>query len=67
MKNRLFTVPGFTPLWNYEHYSEYISQKIVNLSSTNKIHLKCDAFDGSIKSGIRQHIVFSFILDKTSG
>ena len=32
------TVLGFTPGWNYKHYNEYISQKIVNLSSTNKIH-----------------------------
>ena len=31
---------GFTPHWDYKHYNIYISQKIVNLSTTNKIHLK---------------------------
>ena len=30
----------FTPHWGYKHYNEYISQKVVNLSTTNKIHLK---------------------------
>ena len=44
-----------------------ISQKIVNLSSTNKIHLKCDVIDGSIQDGVRQPILFSFVLDKPNG
>ena len=38
-----------------------------NLSSTNKIHLKCDCIDGSIQDGVRQPILFSFVLDKPSG
>ena len=58
---------GFTPGWDYKHYNQYISQKIVNLSNTNKIHLKCDAIDGSIQDGVRQPILFSFVLDKPSG
>ena len=41
---------GFTPGWDYKHYNEYISQKIVNLSNTNKIHLKCDVINGDRKS-----------------
>ena len=40
---------GFTPCWDYKHYKEYTSQKIVNLSSTNKTHLKFDCIDGSFK------------------
>ena len=32
------TILGFTPSWDYKHYNKYISQKIVNLGSTNKIH-----------------------------
>ena len=52
--------------WDYKHY-EYISQKIVNLSTKNKIHLKCDVIDRSILSGLRQPILFGFILDKRSG
>ena len=29
--------------------------------------MKCDCIDGSIQDGIRQPILFSFVLDKTSG
>ena len=61
------TILGFTAGWDYKHYNQYLSQKIVNLSSTNKIHLKCDAIDGSVLNGIRQPILYSFVLDKPSG
>ena len=61
------TVIGFTPGWDYKHYNEYTSQKIVNLTSTNKIHLKCDCIDGSVVNGSRQPILFSFVLDKKPG
>ena len=55
---------GFNPYWDYKHYIKNISQKIVNLSTTNEIHLKCDVSDGSIVSGLRQPLLFSFLLDK---
>ena len=61
------TILGFTPGWDYKHYNHYLSQKILNLSSTNKIHLKCDVIDGSVVNGIRQSILYSFVLDKPSG
>ena len=61
------TILGFTAGWDYKHYNQYLSQKIVNLSNTNKIHLKCDAIDGSVVNGIRQPILYSFVLDKPSG
>ena len=61
------TILGFTPGWDYKHYNEYISQKILNLSSTNKIHLKCDVIDGSLVNGIRHPALYSFVLDKPSG
>ena len=66
---RLFfsTVLGFTPGWAYKHYNKYFSQKFVNLSSTNKVHLKCDIIDGSIQDGVRQPILFSFVLEKPAG
>ena len=68
MKNRFFsTILGFQPHWDYKHYNKHISQKTVNLSSTNKIHLKCDLIDGSIVGGLRQPVLFSFVLDKPSG
>ena len=61
------TILGFASGWDYKHYNKFISQKIVNLSNTNKIHLKCDCIDGTIQDGIRQPILFSFVLDKPSG
>ena len=66
-KSFFSTILGFTPGWDYKHYNQYLSQKIVNLSSTNKIHLKCDAIDGSVVNGIRQPILYSFVLDKPAG
>ena len=66
-KSFFSTILGFTPGWDYKHYNQYLSQKIVNLSSTNKIHLKCDCIDGSVVNGIREPIIFNFVLDKPSG
>ena len=66
-KSFFSTILGFTPCWDYKHYNKYISQKFVNLSNTNKIHLKCDCIDGTIQDGIRQPILFSFVLDKPAG
>ena len=66
-KSFFSTILGFTSGWDYKHYNKYISQKVVNLSNTNKIHLKCDCIDGSIQNGLGQPILFSFVLDKPSG
>ena len=66
-KSFFSTILGFTPGWDYKHYNQYLSQKFLNLSSTNKIHLKCDCIDGSVVNGIREPILFSFVLDKPSG
>ena len=66
-KSFFSTILGFTAGWDYKHYNQYLSQKIVNLSITNKIHLKCDAIDGSVVNGVRQPILYSFVLDKPSG
>ena len=66
-KSFFSSVLGFTPGWDYKHYSKYTSQKVVNLGSTNKIHLKCDCIDGSVLNGVRQPILFSFVLDKLPG
>ena len=68
MKNHFFcNVLGFTSGWDYKHYNKYTSQKIVNLGSTNKIHLKCDSIDGSVVNGYRKPILYSFVLDKLPG
>ena len=56
------TILGFTPGCDYKHYNKYTSQKVVNLGSTNKIHLNCDCIDGSVVNGIRQPILYSFYI-----
>ena len=68
------TLLGFTPYWDYKPTNSnipipvvYTSDKILNLNTINKIHLKCDCIDGSIQDGVRQPILFSFVLDKPSG
>ena len=63
-KSFFSTILGFTTGWDYKHYKEYISLKFVNISSTTKIPLKCDVIDGSVVKGLRQPILYSFVLDK---
>ena len=67
---------GFEPYWDYKPTNSnhnaipgvYTSDKILlNLKTIDKIHLKCDCIDGSIQDGLRQPILFSFVLDKPSG
>ena len=62
-KSFFSTIFGFTSGWDYKHYNEHISQKILYSGSTNKIHLKCDVIDSSIQNGLRQPILYSFVLD----
>ena len=66
-KSFFSTILGFTSGWDYKHYNKYISRKVVNLGSTKKIHLKCDIIDGSVVNGLRQPILYSFVLDKKPG
>ena len=61
------TVLGFTSGWDYKHYIEYTSQKILNLGSTTEIHLKCDVIDGSLVNGLRQPKLYSSVLDQKPG
>ena len=61
------TLLGFIPYWDYKSPGVYNSDKILNLNTTNKIHLKCDVIDGSVVNGIRQPILYSFVLDKKPG
>ena len=61
------TLLGHDPYFDYKVPGVYTSDKILNLNTTNKIHLKCDCIDGSIQDGMRQPILFTFVLDKPSG
>ena len=40
------------------------SEKPNNITSIDKVHLKCDCTDGSIVNGIREPILYYFALDK---
>ena len=44
-----------------------INTIVKKLNNTSKIHLKCDCIDGSIQNGVKQSILYSFVLDKPSG
>ena len=43
------------------------TEKPVMITSTDKVHLKCDCVDGSIVNGIREQILFSFNLSAPPG
>ena len=66
-KSFFSAILGFTAGWGYKHYNQYLSQKIVNLSSTIRRHVKADDIDGSVVDGVRQPIIYSFVLDKPAG
>ena len=66
-KSFFSTILDFTSGWDYKHYNKNTSQKVVNLGSTNKIHLNCDCIDGSVVNGFRHPILYSFVLDKLTG
>ena len=42
----------------------YKSDKPINNTGIDKIHLKCDCVNGSIVNGIREPIFYSFALDQ---
>ena len=61
---------GFIPYWVFEPInaihadSPVVYTYILNLGTRDKIPLKRDVIDGSVVNGIREPILFSFILDK---
>ena len=64
-ENSIFnTILALKHGWDYKYYNEYISQKNVNLNTTDKIHLKCDFINRPVDNGLRQPILYSFVLDK---
>ena len=74
MKNLLYFLLGFliilglkpTNAIHADSPGVYTSDKILNLSTIDRIRLKCDFFDGSSVDGVRQHLLFSLVLDKPS-
>ena len=45
----------------------YKSDRPINITGIDKIHLKCDCIQGSIKNGKRELILFSFALSAPPG
>ena len=59
---------GFTQFLDYKTFNAihadnpgpYTGDKILKLSTIDKIHLKCDITDGSVLNGLGQTLLFSF-------
>ena len=76
-KSFFYTILGFTqsrsyPLDDIEGFYQliaglYKSDKPINITAIDKIHLKCDCIQGSIVDGIREPILYSFALSSPPG
>ena len=76
-KSFFFTVLGFTqshsyPLDDIDGFYQliagsYKSDKPINITGIDKIHLKCDCIQVSIVNGIREPILYSFALSSPPG
>ena len=72
-----YTILGFTQSRSYPlndvdgHYQliavSYISDKPINITGIDKIHLKCDCIQGSKVNGIREPILYSFAMSSPPG
>ena len=76
-KSFFYTILGFTqshsyPLDDIDGFHQliagsYKSDKPINITGIDKVHLKCDCIDGSIMNGTREPILYSFALDQPPG
>ena len=76
-KSFFYTILGFTqshsyPLDDIDGFYQliagsYKSDKPINITGIDKVHLKCDCIDGSIMNGTREPILYSFALDQPPG
>ena len=76
-RSLFYTILGFTQSRSYplddidSHYQliagSYISDKPINNTGIDKIHLKCDCIQGPIVNGIREPILYSFALSSPPG
>ena len=72
-----YTILGFTQSRSYplndidSHYQliagSYKSDKPINITGIDKLHLKCDCIQGSIVNGIREPILYSFAMSSPPG
>ena len=76
-KSFFYTILGFTqsqsyPLDDIDGFYQliagsYKSEKPINITSVDKVHLKCNCINGSIVNGVREPILYSFALDQPPG
>ena len=76
-KSFFYFILGFTqshqgPLNDIEGFYQilpgsYKSERPINITGIDKVHLKCDCIDGSIMNGTREPILYSFSLDQPPG
>ena len=76
-KSFFYTILGFTqsrsyPLDDIDNQYQiiagsYKSDKPINITGIDKVHLKCDCIQGSIVNGVREPILFSFDLSSPPG
>ena len=76
-KSFFYTILGYTqshqcPLNDIEGYYQilpgnYKSDRPINITGIDKVHLKCDCIQGSIMNGIRQPILYSFAISSPPG
>ena len=76
-KSFFYTILGFTqskfyPLDDIDGFYQliagsYKSDRPINITGIDKIHLKCDSIQGSIVNGIREPILYSFALSAPPG
>ena len=76
-KSFFYTILGFTQSRSYplddidSHYQiiagSYKSDKPINITGIDKVHLKCDCIQGSIVNGVREPILYSFALSSPPG
>ena len=73
----MYTILGFTqshsyPLDDIDGFYQliagsYRSDRPINITGIDKVHLKCDCIQGSIVNGIREPILNSFALSSPPG
>ena len=76
-KSFFYTILGFTqsrsyPLDDIDGFYQviagsYKSDRPINITGIDKVHLKCDCIQGSIISGVRESILYSFALSSPPG
>ena len=76
-KSFFYTILGLTqshsyPLDDIDGFYQliagsYKSERPINITGIDKVHLKCDCIQGSIVNGVREPIFYSFALDQPPG